>query len=79
MIQPQKAHLLDVVEVLEDLPKYNVKKGERGAVVEVFYEPEEAYMVEFVDESGRSSRIADWVKPEQIKSADDIAQEVFER
>jgi hypothetical protein len=68
MIQTRKAHLLDVVELLEDLPEYDVKKGERGAVVEVFDDPEEAYMVEFVDESGTSSRIADWVKPDQIRT-----------
>jgi hypothetical protein len=68
MIQTRKAHLLDVVELLEDLPEYGVKRGERGAVVEVFDNPEEAYMVEFVDETGTSSRIADWVKPDQIRT-----------
>lgn len=65
MITTRKAQLLDVVEVLEDLPEYDIKRGERGAVVEVFDEPEEAYIVEFVDESGKS-RIADWVKSDQI-------------
>lgn len=68
MIETKKAHILDIVELLEDLPEYGVKCGERGAVVEVFDSPEEAYMVEFVDESGTSSRIADWVKPEQIRN-----------
>ena len=68
MTATRKAQLLDVVEVLEDLPQFGVKRGERGAVVEVFDEPEEAYMVEFVDESGKS-RIADWVKPDQITTA----------
>jgi hypothetical protein len=66
MISTRKANLLDVVELLEDLPEYSVKRGEKGTVVEVFDQPEEAYMVEFVDESGASSRIADWVKPDQI-------------
>lgn len=66
MISTRKANTLDVVELLEDLPEYGVKRGEKGTVVEVFDEPEEAYMIEFGDESGTSSRIADWVKPDQI-------------
>jgi hypothetical protein len=32
-------------------------------------------MLEFVDESGTSSRIADWVKPDQIKSARSVAED----
>ncbi|HET9530878.1 MAG TPA: DUF4926 domain-containing protein [Blastocatellia bacterium] len=68
MIQTRKAQLLDLVELLEDLPEHGVKKGDRGAVVEVFDHPEEAYMIEFVDETGTSPRIADWVKPEQIRN-----------
>ena len=79
MIQTRKAELLDVVEILEDLPEYNVKHGERGAVVEVFDEPEEAYMVEFVDDSGTSSRIVDWVRPNQIININTLAKEIFER
>jgi hypothetical protein len=66
MLETKKAHLLDIVELAEDLPEYDVKRGERGAVVEVFDSPEEAYIVEFVDESGTSSRLAYWVKPHQI-------------
>ncbi|HXG64377.1 MAG TPA: DUF4926 domain-containing protein [Blastocatellia bacterium] len=79
MIATRKAHILDVVELLEDLPEYGVRRGERGAVVEVFDEPEEAYMVEFVDPSGASSRIADWVRPAQIKTLEEIAKETFEQ
>src|SRR6266498_2223712 len=78
MLTTRKAQLLDVVEVLEYLPQFDVKRGERGAVVEVFDEPEEAYMVEFVDESGKS-RIADWVKPSQIRSTDETAREALEQ
>jgi hypothetical protein len=66
MLETKKAHLLDIVELAEDLPEYGVKRGEHGAVVEVFDSPEEAYIVEFVDESGTSSRLAYWVKPHQI-------------
>jgi hypothetical protein len=67
MLETKKAQELDVVELTEDLPEYGLKRGARGVVVEVFDEPEEAYMLEFVDESGTSSRFADWVKPHQVK------------
>ncbi|MFL6273882.1 MAG: tetratricopeptide repeat protein [Blastocatellia bacterium] len=77
MIATRKAQLLDVVEVLEDLPQFDVKRGERGAVVEVFDEPEEAYIIEFVDGTGKS-RIAYWVKPSQIATIDELAKEIFE-
>lgn len=70
MLETRKAHELDIVEVTEDLPEYSVKRGERGTVVEIFDDPEEAYMVEFVDESGTSSRLADWVKPHQMRTID---------
>ena len=66
MLDTKKAHELDIVELAEDLPEYGVKRGERGVVVEVFDEPEEAYILEFVDKSGKASRLAYWVKPNQI-------------
>ena len=66
MLETKKAHLLDIVEMTEDLPEFNVKRGERGVVVEVLDEPEEAYILEFVDKSGTSSRLAYWVKPHQV-------------
>lgn len=66
MISTTKAHELDVVELLEDLPEYELKRGERGVVVEVFCDPAEAYMLEFVDEDGGESKFADYVKPDQI-------------
>lgn len=66
MLETKKAHLLDVVEVTEDLPEYAVRRGERGTVVEVFDNPEEAYIIEFVDDEGYSSRLAYWVRPHQI-------------
>lgn len=66
MLETKKAHLLDIVELTEDLPEFGVRRGERGAVVEVLDDPEEAYILEFVDKSGTSSRLAYWVKPHQI-------------
>lgn len=62
----RKANLLDVVEVAEDITEYGVTRGEQGVVVEVFDEPDEGYVLEFVDPSGTSSRLAYWVKPDQI-------------
>jgi Domain of unknown function (DUF4926) len=66
MLETKKAHLLDIVEVTEDLPEFSVRRGERGVVGEVFDKPEEVYILEFVDKSGISSRLAYWVKPHQI-------------
>jgi len=79
MLDTRKAQELDVVEVLEDLPEYDIKKGEIGVVVEAFDNPDEAYDLEFVDESGTSSRFAYSVKPSQIRSADETAREAFEQ
>jgi tetratricopeptide (TPR) repeat protein len=79
MIDTRKAQELDIVELKEDLPKYGVKKGERAVVITAFDEPDEAYDLEFVDESGTSSRFAYSVKPDQIISADEAAKEAFER
>ena len=68
MIETKKAHELDIVELTEDLPEFGIRRGERGTVVEVFDRPEEAYILEFVDESGASSRLAYGVKPGQFKN-----------
>ena len=61
-----KGQELDEVELTEDLPEYGLKRGERGAVVAVFDEPDDAYDLEFVDESGKS-KFAYSVKPGQIR------------
>ena len=63
----RKANLLDVVEVVEDISEHGVTRGEQGVVVEVFDEPDESYVLEFVDPSGTSSRLAYWVKSEQFE------------
>src|SRR3982074_472150 len=77
MIELRKAHELDVVELTEDLPEYGVRQGARGTVVEVFDKPEEAYMIEFLENSGEVSKIADWVKPDQFKNIDLLAKELY--
>ena len=79
MLQIQKAQELDVVELTEDLPQYGLCKGTHGTVLEVFDQPEEAYMIEFVDPSGENSKIADWVLPAQIENLDQKAGLLFKR
>jgi tetratricopeptide (TPR) repeat protein len=78
MLVTRKAQELDVVELTEDLPEYGLKRGERGAVVGAFDEPDEAYDLEFVDESGKS-KFAYAIKPRQIENIGAIAKEKFER
>jgi len=45
-----KIKLFDVVALTEDLPKYKLRRGEIGAVVEVH--PTGGYEVEFVSQDG---------------------------
>lgn len=47
---------LELVELLEGLPEYDLAIGEIGVVVEAFDTLAEAYDLEFVAESGRSSK-----------------------
>jgi tetratricopeptide (TPR) repeat protein len=79
MIETKKAHELDIVELTEDLPEFGLRRGKRGTVVEVFDNPEEAYVLEFVDESGESSTLAYGVKPDQIENIDVIAKGFYKR
>jgi Domain of unknown function (DUF4926) len=55
---------------MEDLPEYGLRRGAQGTVLEVFGNPEEGYMIEFLENSGEVSKIADWVRPSQIKSVE---------
>lgn len=45
--------LFDTVALLEDLPEENLRRGQIGAVVEV-YDGGKAFEVEFVDTNGRT-------------------------
>ena len=47
----------DVVALTEDLPADGLHKGDVGAVVHC-YQVDEVYEVEFIDEHGRTKRIA---------------------
>lgn len=75
----RKAQELETVIATEDLPEYGVKQGEKGVVLEVFDTPEEAYLLEFVDESGNSSRIAHWVRPDQMMSVKLAAKDFLDQ
>lgn len=66
MIEIKKAHELDIVELTEDLPEHELQKGAQGTVLVVFGQPEEGYMIEFLEDMGEVSKIADWVKPSQF-------------
>lgn len=62
---------LDVVELLEDLPEYGLKRGDTGTVLEIFCRDNpavvEAYLLECnVDQWGKGV-IADVVYPHQVK------------
>jgi hypothetical protein len=68
MLETKKAHELDIVELTEDLPEYGLHQGAQGTVVEVLGHPDEAYIVEFLEDSGASSKLAYDVKPHQLKT-----------
>jgi hypothetical protein len=46
------SELFDVIEVIIDIPKENVRAGMQGAIVEKF--SDEAYLVEFANEEGET-------------------------
>ena len=50
MNEPPSIHLLDTVALIHDLPEFGLVAGEVGAVVEML--SDEAFEVEFVDETG---------------------------
>lgn len=77
MVETKKAHELEIVEVIEDLEQFGVSRGERGTVVEAFDYPEEAYVIEFTNESGSDSRLAFGIKPDKIINIDAIAKEHY--
>ncbi|HEX7721266.1 MAG TPA: DUF4926 domain-containing protein [Pyrinomonadaceae bacterium] len=61
----RKAFEGDVVELKTDLPKYGVKRGQRGVVISTFDTPSEAYDLEVTDEAGRASFVYS-LKPDQF-------------
>ena len=76
MLTTKKAQELEIVELAGDLPEFGLRKGDIGAVIAAFNRPDEAYDLEFVDESG-NSRFAYGVKPNQIPILREAANEGF--
>ena len=55
----------EVVVLAQDLPAEGLTKGMAGAIVFIHEKPNLAYMVEFVDDKGRTIAMPDLL-PEQI-------------
>ena len=62
-----KARQYDTVVLAEAIDR--MPKGERGAVVEVYTTPYEAYDVEIVGDNGRTKGLLEGLRPEQIEVA----------
>ena len=60
-----KAKRYETVVLLKPVGAF--QKGEKGAVVEVYATPYEAYDIEIVTDEGRTKGLAEGVRPEQIE------------
>ena len=60
-----KAKRYDTVMLLEEIG--GIQKGSKGAVVEVYMTPYEAYDVEIVTDEGKTEALAEGVLPQQIQ------------
>src|SRR5438093_1310043 len=60
-----KAKRYDTVVLLESIGTF--QKGEKGAVVEVYTTPYEAYDIEIVTNAGKTQGLAERVRPEQLE------------
>ena len=58
--------LLDVVMLTQNVPKYNLKRGERGTVVEVLSNGE-AFEIEFVDSNSGYTYALVTLCPSQLR------------
>lgn len=67
-LDKKEIHEGDVVELVVNLPEYNLKRGQRGVVITEFEEHKAAYDIEFEDEEGNFLGFAYSVKPNQITS-----------
>src|SRR5436853_2923716 len=66
----------DVIELLEDLPKFGLFKGQRGVIISKFDEPSEAYDIAIEDDDGEFVGFAYSVKSNQFTN---IALASFEK
>lgn len=60
-----KAERYDTIILLKSMDKF--KQGDKGAIVEVYTVPYEAYDIEIFNENGQTKGIAEAVLPEQFK------------
>jgi hypothetical protein len=60
-----KAKRYDTVVLLEEIG--GIQKGSKGAVVEVYTTPYEAYDIEIVTNDGKTEGLAEGVRPQQIR------------
>lgn len=60
-----KAKRYDTVVLAEATKGF--QKGEKGAVVEIYTTPYEAYDIEIITDDGKTKGLAEGVRPEQIK------------
>lgn len=79
MNDKKKAHELDIVELTEDIPEFEVYRGQRGTVVEAFDKPKEGYVLEFVDTPSNTSKLAYGVRPDQIQNIEAVAKEYYRK
>ena len=60
-----KAKRYDTVVLLEAI--HGFQKGEKGAVIEVYTTPYEAYDIEIVTDEGMTKGLVEAIRPEQIE------------
>jgi len=65
-----KAHQFDTVILRESIGTFH--KGEKGAVVEVYTIPYEAYDIEIVTDEGMTKGLLEGIRPEQIEKLSHI-------
>ena len=61
-----KIRLLDVVVLTQDVPKYNLKQGESGTIVDILANGE-AFEVEFIDSSSGYTYALVTLCPNQLR------------
>ncbi|QEY26173.1 DUF4926 domain-containing protein [Neisseria zalophi] len=60
-----KYTLLEVVQLQQDFPSFNLRKGDIGTIVDIYSNPDEAYEVEFCDNEGKTIALLT-LKSEQL-------------
>ena len=69
-----KAKQYDTVTLAETIRPF--QKGEKGAVVEVYTTPYEAYDIEIVTDDGKTKGLVEAVCPEQIEVVASTSQDI---